>query len=52
MANPTTAVTTGTTTFFFFLHGLDTQEFGFVFPPSLARFGFPPTLVSTMKVKL
>ena len=47
MKNPTAA---GTTIFFFFLHGLNTQGFGF--PPILARFGFPPTLASTMYVKL
>ena len=50
MKNPTAAAATGTTIFFFFLHGLNTQGFGF--PPILARFGFPPTLASTMYVKL
>ena len=49
MTNPPAAATTGTTIFFFFLHGLDAQGFGF--PPTLARFGFPSTLASTMNVK-
>lgn len=50
MTNPPAAATTGTTIFFFFLHGLDAQGFGF--PPTLARFGFPSTLASTMNVKI